>query len=83
MHDSNVKQFYLTHQVLPLQKEPGSDGNQEVLCIPQSSISTGASPSKFLVSYPGHPLGASYPSREIQSVYSAAPADWAIKDLSF
>ena len=28
------------------------------------------------ISYPGHMLGESYPSAEIQSVYSAAQADW-------
>ena len=30
-----------------------------------------------LVSYPGHFLRESYPSAEMQSVYSTAPADWA------
>ena len=29
------------------------------------------------MSYPGHLLGESYPSAEIQLVYSAAPANWA------
>ena len=33
---------------------PGSDGNEGVLCIPQSSSITGTSPSDCLVSYPGH-----------------------------
>ena len=39
----------------------------------------GASQSDCLASYPGHPLGGgeSYPSAEIQSVYSTSPADWA------
>ena len=36
---------------------PGSDGNEGVLCIPQSSSITGASLSDCLVSYPGHSLG--------------------------
>ena len=31
---------------------PGSDGNDELLCIPQSSSITGTSPSDCLVSYP-------------------------------
>ena len=31
----------------------------------------------ILVSYPGHSLGESYPSAEMQSVYSEATADWA------
>ena len=41
------------------------------------------SPSDYLVSYPGHLFGGrrSYPSAEKQSVYSAAPADWARKDV--
>ena len=36
---------------------PGIDGNKRVLCIPQSSIITGASTSDCLVSYSGHSLG--------------------------
>ena len=47
------------------QSEPGSDGNEGVLCIPQSSSITEASPSDCLVSYPGHLLGESYPSAEM------------------
>ena len=38
--------------------------------FPQSSSITGASPSDCLVSYPGHLLGESYPSVDMQSVYS-------------
>ena len=46
---------------------------------PHSQISsiTGTSTSDRLVSYPGHSLGVSYPSAEVQSVYFTAPADWA------
>ena len=40
----------------PGQCKPGSDGNEEVLNIPQSSSITGSSPSDCLVSYPGHSL---------------------------
>ena len=47
--------------------EPGSNGNEEVLHIPQSSRA-GASPSDGLVSYPGHLLGGGL--IEMQSVYS-------------
>ena len=36
---------------------PGSDGNEGVLCIPQSSSITGTSPSNCLVSYPKQSLG--------------------------
>ena len=38
----------------PDQSEPVSDSNEGVLRIPQSSGITGASPSDYLVSYPGH-----------------------------
>ena len=44
-----------------------------VLHIPQSSSITGTPPSNCLVLYPGQ----SYPSAEVQLVYSAAPANWA------
>ena len=37
--------------------------------------------SDCLVSYLGHSFGVSYPSAEIQSVFSAAPANWAIMIL--
>ena len=40
---------------------PGSDGNEGVLCIPQSSSIAGTSPSDSLVSYPGHSLGGLTP----------------------
>ena len=36
---------------------PGSDGNKEVLRIPQRSSTAGTSPSDCLVSYPGHSFG--------------------------
>ena len=44
--------------------------------IHQSSSSTGASPD-CLMSYPRHLLGESYPSAEVQSVFSSDPADSA------
>ena len=53
------------------QSEPGSDGNEVVLRIPQSSSITGTSPSDCLVSYQDI-----YPSTEMQSGYSAAQTDW-------
>ena len=53
------------------------DGNEWVHCIPQSSSISGVSPSDCLVSYPGHSLGESHASIEIQSVYSTAPANLA------
>ena len=64
------------------QSGPGSDGNEGVLCIPQSSSNTGTSPSDWLLLCLGHLLGESYPSAEIQSVYSTAPTDWVIENWS-
>ena len=58
------------------QSAPGSDGNEGVFHIPQSSSVTETSPSDYLVSYLGHSLEEPYSSAEIQSVYSTAPADW-------
>ena len=46
----------LSSATTPVQSEPGSDGSEEVLCIPQSSSNTGTSPSDCLVSYLGHSL---------------------------
>ena len=60
------------------QSGPGSDGNEEVLCISQCSSITGSSPSDCQLSYPGHLFEGSYPSAEMQFVYSAAPDDWAV-----
>ena len=57
------------------QSEPGSDGNEEVLSISQSSSITGASSSDCLVSSPGQSLGESYSSVGMQSGNSVAPAD--------
>ena len=68
----------LSGAITPGQSGPGSNGNEGVLRIPQSSSTAGNSPSDCLVSYRGHSLGGgSYPSAEVQSVYSTAPADWA------
>ena len=65
--------------MLPLQTQsgPGSNGNEGVLHIPQSSSITEASPSDCL----GRSLRESYPSAEMQSVYSTALANWARENL--
>ena len=60
--------------ITPSQSGPRSNGNEEVLRIPQSSSCTRASPSGCLMSYLGHSLRESYSSAEMQSVYSAAPS---------
>ena len=54
------------------QSGPGSDGNERVLRISQSSSITEASPSDCLVSYAGHSLREHYSSAEMQSVYLVA-----------
>ena len=65
----------LSGATTPGQSGPGSDGNEGVLRIPQSSSISGASLSDCFVSYLGHSLGESYPSAEKQLVYSTALAD--------
>ena len=52
----------------------GNRSNKNVLCIPQSPNITEAEPSNCLLSHPEHMLGESYPSVEMQSVYSIATA---------
>ena len=47
----------LSGATTPGQSGLGSNGNEGVLCVPQSSIITGTSPLDCLVSYPGHSLG--------------------------
>ena len=58
-----------------VQNEPGSDSKEGVFHIPQSFGISGASPLDCLESYPAHSLGVSYPSAEMQSVYSTASAN--------
>ena len=69
----------LSGATTPGQSQLGSDGNEGILRIPQSSSITEVSPSDCLVSYTGHSLEGSYPCVEIQSVYSTATANWAIQ----
>ena len=69
----------LSGATTPGQRGHGSNSNKGMLHIPQSPSIAGTSPSDCLVSYPGHSLGESYPSAEVQLVYSTAPADWAIR----
>ena len=62
----------------PGQSAPGSNDNERVLCIPQSSSITGVSSSDCLVSYSGHSYGGVLPLyREAVGVYSTAPVDRA------
>ena len=46
----------LSGETIPGQSGPGNDGSEEVLHIPQS-FKIGASPSDYLMSYPGHFIG--------------------------
>ena len=75
----------LSGVTIPGQSGPGSNDNEGVLRIPQSSSIAGTSPSDCFVSYSRHSFGGIgggvYPSAEVQSVYSTAPADWAMKEL--
>ena len=61
----------LSGATIPGQTEPGSNGNEWVLCISQRSSITGASLSDCLVSYPGHSLVGGFISlcREAFSVF--------------
>ena len=70
--------------MLPLQDKsrPGFNGNKEVLHIPQIH-KVGVSSSNGLMSYPGHSLGVSYSSAEMQSEYSTAPADWVAMESEY
>ena len=77
MTNSSIRHidWTLSGATTPSQSEPGTDGNEGVFRVPQSSSITGASPSDCLMSYPGHSLGGeAYPSAEMQSVYATAPA---------
>ena len=58
------------------QSEPGSDCNERVLFIPQSTLRL------FSVIYRTLIKGrVVYPSAEVQSMYSSVPANWTIGDL--
>ena len=71
----------LTCTTDPSQNEPGSNGNEGVLHIHLISR-TGTSPVDDLVSYSGYSIGGwSYPSAEMQSVYSTAPPNGAAIDV--
>ena len=63
----------------PGQSGPGSDGNEGVLHITQSSSITEASPSDCFVSYLRHSLGETNAGAEMQSMDSAAPANWGTR----
>ena len=76
--DETQTVYYTT----PVQSGPGSNGNEGVLNIPQSSR-TGVSSSNGLVSYPGDSLcagGGDLPSLQILlSTYSTPPQQTEFK----
>ena len=71
----------LSRATTPDQSGPWNNRNEGVLHIIESS-KIGASPSDSLISYPWHSLSGevTYPSSEMQLVYSTAPANWADTD---
>ena len=86
-HDDDDDDWYAVMSIWPIDRTlsgattpgqigPGSNWNKGVLCIPLSSSISVASPSNCLVSYPGHLMGESYPSAEMQSVDFATPVNW-------
>ena len=68
----------LTGTTTPNHSGTEGNGNEEVLCIPESSR-VGASLSYGLLLYPGNSMGqrGSYPAVEMLSVYCTAPASWS------
>ena len=59
------------------QGQSGTENNKEVLWIPPISSITEVSPTGCLVSYQRDSLEESYPYAEMQTMYSAAPANRA------
>ena len=55
---------------------PGSDSNDCVYCISQSSGFTEDSQSDWSVLYTSYSFRETFLSAEMNSVYSTAPADW-------
>ena len=71
----------LSSATTPGQSGPGSNGNEEVLCISQSSSITGASPADCLVSYLEHSVVGSLISQQRYSQFIQQPlplANWVI-----
>ena len=69
-------------QPLQARVDQGAMAIKGYLRILQNSNIAGASPSDYSTSYPRHSLGESYPSAEMQLVYSAAPEGWVWFELT-
>ena len=68
----------LSGATTPGQSRPGSNGNEDIVHISQSSSITVALLSDSLILFAGHSLVRwSYPSAEMQTVYSTVQANWA------
>ena len=76
-----MRSYLFAKWVLSDQSWPGNKDDNGVRDILQSSSITRASPSDCVMSYVRHWLEESYTFVEMQYVYSAAPAVWAI-DIS-
>ena len=64
-----IEDFTVTSTITPVQSGPGSDGNAEVLYIPERS-KTDALPSDGLALNPGHLLGRGLtPCRDAVGVF--------------
>ena len=82
MQFSSINPVLFNPEIRPCQVQPFqvrvSNDNEGVFCIPQTSSITGNSPSDCLLSYSGHLLRETYPSTDVQLVYSTALADCAM-----
>ena len=63
----------LSGAIIPWQSGSGSNGNEGILGIHPQILTI-----RLFSVISGHLLGESHPSTEMQSVYCAATADWAI-----
>ena len=78
-----ISSIWLTDRILSgattlTQSGPGSESNESLFRIPQSSSIIENLLSDCWVSYQETSWWeVSYPSAEMQSIYSSAPADWA------
>ena len=67
----------LSGATIPGPSGPGSDGNEGLLHVLQSSRDWASLPDG-LISYSWHSLEESYPSAEMLLVYFTASADWVV-----
>ena len=77
--------FFIPHITTLGQCGPGSSDNEEILRIPQSSGTTGATPSDCLMSLSGHSLGGVLPlCRDAVSVfYSPSRLGYYIEESDY